>query len=149
MLIQLVDAVLGSVAGSSITFLEYRAYGHRIRLERVQADASPGSDEIPCVPPVIEPPENRTSPDGQVTIVRAAMFGTFYRAASPDQAPLAEVGQTVEAGQQLGLLEAMKTLHAIEAECAGQIQEILVESGVAVEAGTALLTIRGGQNGSL
>nr|WP_255591436.1 MULTISPECIES: biotin/lipoyl-containing protein [unclassified Acidovorax] len=70
------------------------------------------------------------------------MYGTFFRAASPDQAPLVEVGQAVEVGQQVGILEAMKTLHAVEAESAGIVHEIFVENSAAVDTGTVLLSIK-------
>ncbi|MBV7429377.1 MULTISPECIES: biotin/lipoyl-containing protein [unclassified Acidovorax] len=141
MLYQLVEEVLASVAGSNITALEYRASGHRIRLERPQGGAqfAPASDGLSVSLPV---PSAELQATVKPALVRAAMYGTFFRAASPDQAPLVEVGQAVEVGQQVGILEAMKTLHAVEAESAGIVHEIFVENSAAVDTGTVLLSIK-------
>lgn len=69
------------------------------------------------------------------------MHGTFYRSSSPGEPPIVEPGQVVEEGQQLGLLEAMKMLHAVEAEQAGRVLKILAENGSVVEPGAPLFEL--------
>lgn len=73
--------------------------------------------------------------------VAAPMVGTFYRAAAPDAPPFVEVGSKVKEGQGLCIIEAMKLMNEIEAECAGEIAEILVENAEPVEYGQALFLI--------
>ena len=78
-------------------------------------------------------------PPGQV--VKAHMVGTFYRAASPGAKPFVDLGQHVEAGDSLCIIEAMKLMNAIESECSGEIKAILVENGQPVEYGQPLFVI--------
>ena len=73
--------------------------------------------------------------------VLSPMVGTFYRASSPGAKPFVEVGQRVEAGAVLCIIEAMKLLNQIEADKAGVITGILVENGQPVEYGQPLFTI--------
>lgn len=74
--------------------------------------------------------------------VLAPMVGTFYRAPAPDAHPFVEIGQNVEVGQTLCIVEAMKLMNEIEAEHGGQVIEILVENGQAVEYGQPLFLIK-------
>ena len=69
------------------------------------------------------------------------MVGTFYRSPSPDEPSFVEVGQRVEAGQVLCLLEAMKLFNEITAETGGTIKEIAVENSAPVEFGQLLFVI--------
>ncbi len=78
-------------------------------------------------------------PEGHV--MHSPMVGTFYRAASPGADPLSEVGQKVEAGDRLCIIEAMKLMNEIEADAAGEIKAILVENGQPVEYGQPLFII--------
>lgn len=73
----------------------------------------------------------RELPDGHV--VRSPMVGTFYAAPSPEAAPFVKIGQSVEAGETLGIIEAMKMFNPIEADVSGTIMAILVENGQPVE----------------
>lgn len=75
------------------------------------------------------------------TLVKAPMVGTFYRAPSPGAKAFVDVGQTVKPGDTLCIIEAMKLLNEIEAELAGEIKEVLVENGQAVEYGQPLFVI--------
>jgi acetyl-CoA carboxylase biotin carboxyl carrier protein len=69
------------------------------------------------------------------------MVGTFYRSPSPGAAVFVEVGQTVQQGQPLCIIEAMKLLNEIEADKSGVVKEILVENGEPVEYGQPLFVI--------
>ncbi len=66
-------------------------------------------------------------------IVRSPMVGTFYRTPSPDAKAFIEVGQKVNVGDTLCIVEAMKMMNQIEADKAGTVKAILVESGQPVE----------------
>jgi acetyl-CoA carboxylase biotin carboxyl carrier protein len=70
------------------------------------------------------------------------MVGTFYRSSSPGAAAFVEVGDAVQKGQTLCIVEAMKLMNEIEAEVAGVVAEVLVENGQAVQFGQALFKIR-------
>lgn len=73
--------------------------------------------------------------------VKAPMVGTFYRASAPDAPPFTEVGQSVQIGQTLCVIEAMKLMNEIEAEVSGTVTAILVENGQAVEYGQPMFVI--------
>lgn len=70
-------------------------------------------------------------PDGEV--VKSPIVGTFYRAPSPDADEFVKVGDQVEKGQTLCIVEAMKIMNEIESEFSGEVKKILVENGEAVE----------------
>ncbi len=74
-------------------------------------------------------------------IVKSPMVGTFYRAGSPGAKPFVEVGDKVEAGQTICVIEAMKLMNEIEADKDGVIKAIMVENGQPVEYGESLMMI--------
>ena len=76
------------------------------------------------------------------TIV-AGLTGTFYRSSSPEAPPFVEIGDFVEEGQTIGLLEAMKMLTPVEADHAGRITAIGAEDGALVTRGTVLYRFAG------
>jgi len=73
--------------------------------------------------------------------INSPIVGTFYRAASPEAAPFAEVGQVVEKGQVICLVEAMKLFNEIEAEFKCKIVKICVENAQPVEFGQPLFVV--------
>ncbi len=73
--------------------------------------------------------------------IRSPMVGTFYEAPAPGQKPFAEVGDSVQTGDTLCVIEAMKMLNQIEADKAGVIKAKLVENAQPVEYGQALFII--------
>ncbi len=75
------------------------------------------------------------------TPVKSPMVGTFYAASAPGAAPYVTVGATVKKGQTLCIIEAMKLLNEIEAECDGVVKQILVENAEPVEYGQVLFVI--------
>lgn len=78
---------------------------------------------------------------GAVPVV-SPMVGTFYRSPAPDAPPFVKVGDRVQKGQTLCIIEAMKLMNEIEAEVSGEIVEILVENGQPVEYGQTLFLIK-------
>ena len=87
---------------------------------------------------VLEP----ASEDVDLAIVKSPIVGTFYRAAEPAAPPFVEAGQTVRKGQVLCIIEAMKLMNEINAECDGEIVKVYVENGQAVQYGERLFAIR-------
>jgi acetyl-CoA carboxylase biotin carboxyl carrier protein len=77
--------------------------------------------------------------DGQKVL--APMVGTFYSAPNPDAEPFVRVGDSVQAGDVLCIIEAMKMMNQIEAETSGKIKAIQVENGDPVEFGQTLFVI--------
>ena len=73
--------------------------------------------------------------------VTAPMVGTFYRSSSPGTAPFIEIGQKVQKGDTLCIIEAMKLLNQIESEVSGTVKEICIENGEPVEYGQTLVII--------
>jgi acetyl-CoA carboxylase biotin carboxyl carrier protein len=79
-------------------------------------------------------------PDG-MSAITSPMVGTFYRASAPEEPPFVSVGDVVQAGQVLCIIEAMKMMNEIHAEAAARIMSISVENGTAVEYGSPLFVI--------
>jgi len=78
----------------------------------------------------------------KLDIISAPLVGTFYRSPSPDVEPYVEVGDEVEAGQVLCIIEAMKMMNEITADFDCEIVEILVKNGQQVEYNTPLFRVR-------
>jgi acetyl-CoA carboxylase biotin carboxyl carrier protein len=74
-------------------------------------------------------------------IVRAPMVGTFYTSSAPDKPPFVSVGQAVQVGDTLGIIEAMKMFNPIEAEVSGTVLKVMAESGQPVEFDQPLFVI--------
>ena len=101
---------------------------------------------VPAAPPSAgDPAPSRltvASEDVDLAIIKSPIVGTFYRAPDPDAKPFAEVGQMVKAGQVLCIIEAMKLMNEINAECDGEVVKVYVENGRAVHYGERLFAIR-------
>lgn len=80
--------------------------------------------------------------DGNIVDIVAPLVGVFYRSPAPDSPAFVEVGDTVDVGTELGLIEAMKVFSPIPSEVAGEIVEIPGENGKLVREGDVLVRIR-------
>jgi acetyl-CoA carboxylase biotin carboxyl carrier protein len=83
-------------------------------------------------------PEDEAEAEG----INSPMVGTFYRSSSPDSDPFVRVGDRVEEGTVVCILEAMKVMNEIQAETTGEIAEVLIENGEPVEFGQPLFLLR-------
>jgi acetyl-CoA carboxylase biotin carboxyl carrier protein len=92
-------------------------------------------------PQAVPEPTKPTEEAGRRVIVKSPMVGTFYRAPAPDAPPFVELGQEIDVGQVICIIEAMKLMNEIKSEVAGGVLEILVENGEAVEFGQPLFTV--------
>ena len=93
----------------------------------------------PAAPPVAEPPPPAAE---ALHIVKSPIVGTFYDSPSPGAPPFVEPGDSVEAGQVLCIIEAMKLMNEIESDVAGVIEKRFVSNQQPVEYGEALFGIR-------
>lgn len=82
---------------------------------------------------------SKEAPDGHA--IRSPMVGTFYASPNPDSAPYVKVGQSIKAGDTIGIIEAMKMFNPIEADVSGTVRAILVESGQALEFDEVMIII--------
>ena len=102
----------------------------------------------PAAPPPAAPTAGEpavlmpTNEDLDLAIVKAPIVGTFYRAAEPGAPPFVDTGQPVKKGQVLCIIEAMKLMNEINAECDGEIMKVYVENGQAVQYGERLFAIK-------
>lgn len=128
-----------------VSELEISEGDDRIRLHK--QSAAPPPQAAPPAPQTaaataaaatLAPPA--TAPDADLTVV-APMVGTFYRAASPETPPFVRTGQTVEVGQTLCIIEAMKLMNEIPSTKAGKVRDVLVENGAPVGYGDRLFVI--------
>ncbi len=93
---------------------------------QVQQTAAPVAAAAQAAAPAAD-----AAPSGH--LMRSPMVGSFYRSSSPEAKPFVEVGQHVNVGDTLCIVEAMKMMNQIESDKAGVIKAILVENGQAVE----------------
>ena len=80
--------------------------------------------------------------DNNLTTITAPLVGTYYESSKPGNPPFVSTGQTIEKGQSLCVIEAMKIFNEIESEHSGEIHEILVKDGDPVEYGQPLFTLK-------
>jgi oxaloacetate decarboxylase (Na+ extruding) subunit alpha len=115
----------------------------RVTVRRAE---EPGDTEVVAVPvptaPVHEEPDGATEPPSNDVIrVESPMVGTFYRAPQPGAPAFVEEGDTVELGQTLCILEAMKLMNEVKAEAEGVVRRICVENAAPVQYGDLLFEL--------
>jgi len=137
------------VEESGIAELEITEGEEKVRISRGGTQAA----ALPAVAPVMGAPvaapaavpaaaaEAAAPAQAEGHVLKSPMVGTYYRASTPGGKPFVEVGQTVNEGDTVCIIEAMKLLNEIEADRSGVIKAILVENGQPVEYGHPLMVI--------
>lgn len=110
--------------------------------------SQPQAAPIPAQPPALthnpHPPGHGATPPPlpEGFVITAPMVGTFYKSPSPDASPFVTIGQRIEIGDTLCILEAMKMLNQIESEKRGTLTAVLAENGQPIEFGQPLFVIK-------
>jgi acetyl-CoA carboxylase biotin carboxyl carrier protein len=142
---EIIDIV---TAKDSIEELEIEKSGVRLRIKRSSNHAPAVAPVAPVAAPVLQTPPPAQAPS-HITVesedlfyIKSPIVGTFYEAPSPDSEPFVSVGDFVDKGDVVCIIEAMKLMNEIESEVAGEVVSILVASGQPVEYGERLFAIR-------
>ncbi|EMB4324542.1 acetyl-CoA carboxylase biotin carboxyl carrier protein [Pluralibacter gergoviae] len=149
--IRKIKKLIELVEESGISELEISEGEESVRISRTaanagfpvmqQAYAAPMAAPQAAPAPAAAAPEAPAKAEFSGHIVRSPMVGTFYRTPSPDAKAFIEVGQKVNVGDTLCIVEAMKMMNQIEADKSGTVKAILVESGQPVEFDEPLVVI--------
>jgi len=114
---------------------------HTVQMMAPNYQAAPAPTPVPALatpPPALKAPTTAAAGEHLVT---APMVGTYYSSPSPGAKQFIEIGDSVEAGQVLCIIEAMKMMNQIESEVSGSVRAILVKNGEPVEFGQPLFII--------
>jgi acetyl-CoA carboxylase biotin carboxyl carrier protein len=153
MTIEEIRELIGVVNESGIAELEVQRGENRVRIRRTtHRERSVGFNPVevqhaapppPSTPPATPPPASSAPPvpDNEL-LIKSPIVGTFYESSSPGNPPFVRVGETVQPGAVLCIIESMKLMNEIEAEIAGVVTSKLVGNGQPVEYGEALFGIR-------
>lgn len=115
-----------------------------VSLKRANGTARPAVQEATSAerrPEQVPVERKAVSVSENLHAVRSPMVGTFYRSPMPGEPPFVEIGQAVEPGTVLCIIEVMKLMNSIEAGVRGTVREIFVANGTAVDAGEVLMAI--------
>ncbi|MHA7685708.1 acetyl-CoA carboxylase biotin carboxyl carrier protein [Cupriavidus sp. PET2-C1] len=148
--IEFVNRLIDIVERSQLSELEYTENDKRLRV--VKARQEQGATQHPERQPDIDVPFSPEAVPVRIDLTNAVgvlqnhtvaspLTGVFFRAPAANQREFAQVGDFVEEGQPLAIVEAMKILNSIDADKSGRLVEVLVENGAEVEAGAALFVI--------
>lgn len=140
---RLIEEMLQLMESRGLVELEMEHQGLRIRLKKATTSPAPQLVEyVTGVPQQLAASGTAKTPEETHRIViKSPMVGTFYRAAAPDAPPFMEIGQDLDVGQVVCIVEAMKLMNEIKSEVAGRITEVLVENGAPVEFGQPLFVV--------
>jgi len=135
------------VQRTGIGELEVSSGGRTVRISAFGAAhaapaMSPGAAAAaPATGDVLTARPETASPPSPAVAITSPMVGTFYRAPAPDADPYVEIGDRVDVGQTVCIVEAMKLMNEIESEVRGTIVKVLVENAQPVEYGQQLFLI--------
>jgi acetyl-CoA carboxylase biotin carboxyl carrier protein len=147
-LLALIDRLEAVLAGSGLEEIEVEAGGTSLRLRR-RGTGGPGGagdrEELPihdALTSAAEVPEAADAPDQAAHHqVLAPLTGLFYTAPTPEAEPYVSPGAEVEAGQVIGLIEAMKLFNEIKSDVRGRVVRVLAENGQLIKARQPLIEV--------
>lgn len=138
-LIESVRELISMMTRGGINELDLTTGDVSIRLRGQSANVSAPATPPASVPTAHAPVSSPEEPEGE--IIASPMIGTYYAAPSPGEAPFVQVGDHIEVGQVIGIIEAMKIMNEITADHSGVVVDVLVENAQPVEYGSPLLRV--------
>lgn len=145
-----IKEIIALMNENDLNEIEIERDGLKLKLKKSSLEAAvamPGTPvqynlgKIPSPQTTQAPVPAGDSPKKNETEIKSPMVGTFYRAPSPEAPSFLEVGQTVEVGQVVCIVEAMKLMNEIKSEVRGKVKEVVVENGEPVEFGQTLFVV--------
>ena len=142
------------VGSSGVATVEIEHAGGRLRIDGApkvavavpaaspEAGAAPTVEAVAPVPAAPEGAGETTVDDEDLIYVTSPIVGTFYRAPNPDADPYVKVGDAVDTGRTLCIVEAMKLMNEIESDVSGTVVKVFAENSQPVEFGERLFAIR-------
>ena len=156
--------ILDLVREHELSEFEIEQGGLRLKIRKdasggmvsVPLAVAPAASAAPAAPPAASPSAAPAAPvssgpaaqadadeeDVELAVVKSPIVGTFYRSAEPNSPSFVEIGTTVKKGQVLCIIEAMKLMNEIDSEHDGEIVNIYIENGQAVQYGERMFAIR-------
>ena len=135
------QSLLKTLDEGGVSEFEYEDDKVRVKVALARGQA-PVVSAVAAAPLAAAPAPRAADSDPNLVFVTSPFVGTFYRSPSPEAEPFVSPNGSVKKGQTLCIIEAMKLMNEIEAEFAGQVIEVLVESGKSVEFGQKLFKIK-------
>ncbi len=121
--------------------LEIEQEGKRIKLKKYSSETSFITPQLPSQPSVPGKDADTPPEESNLIEIKSPIVGTFYRAPSPGAKPYVDVGDEINPGDVVCIIEAMKLMNEIKSDVHGKIVKILVENGEAVEYGQPLFQV--------
>ena len=121
--------------------VEVRRWFSSVRVRRPMAEQALVHAPVAAAAAPAPAREAEDSPESQLTPIKSPMVGTFYRSPAPDADPYVEENSSVDVGQTVCIVEAMKLMNEIESDVRGRIAKILVENAQPVEFGQVLFLV--------
>ncbi|CAM4199005.1 acetyl-CoA carboxylase biotin carboxyl carrier protein [Psychrobacter arenosus] len=137
--IEKIRTLIALMEESELVNLEVSSGDESISLTRHYDTPVPAMMAAPASSPAVGSPDTKSATIKAGSVETAPMVGVFYSAPSPNDPPYAKVGQKVQAGDTLGIIEAMKIMNPLEATQSGVIDEILVENADVVQFGQPIV----------
>lgn len=134
---------------NGLTELEIEREGVKIRIRKSAGGKFETIREEPSMPGIAETVKldqedsnkKEQKKEKNLIPIKTPMVGTFYRTPAPDAKPYVEIGQKIDVGQVVCIIEAMKLMNEIKSEVKGKVVEVLVENANPVEYGQALFMV--------
>jgi acetyl-CoA carboxylase biotin carboxyl carrier protein len=155
MTVEEIRELINLATETGIDELEVQRGDNRVRIRRsiaghrepilVQTGPPPKAEPAPAPagsPAPLKEPPKEPGVDPNLQLVRSPIVGTFYESSAPGSPPFVRVGERVQLGKVLCIIESMKLMNEIEAEVSGIVESKLVMNGQPVEYGEALFAIR-------
>ncbi len=142
-----IKEIINLMNENDLAEIEIERDGMKVKLKKSSSEISEMMPRTPISYRIETPHSVKAGLEGEQPVnpnrkdIKSPMVGTFYRSPSPETPPFIEVGQTVEVGQVVCIVEAMKLMNEIKSEVRGKVVESLIDNAQPVEFGQVLFVV--------